>query len=84
LGANKPTMTAWRTATQAAPVEVTDDGDVFKPLRKLLDKYLAKANYLTMLGKDASYYLRAAKAVRALIPNKYEEALTVELTLAAA
>jgi hypothetical protein len=75
LGANKPTMTAWRTAAQTAPVEVTDDGDVFKPLRKLLDKYLAKAAYLELLGKDASYYLRAAAAIRALIPNRYEEAL---------
>lgn len=74
MGGNKPAMTAWRqTAAETAPV--VDDGDVFKPLRKLLDKYLAKAGYLERLGKDATFYLRAAAAVRNLIPNRYEEAL---------
>lgn len=74
MGGNKPAQ-QWRTATtEAAPVTF-DTGDVFKPLRKLLDKYLAKAAYLEQLGKDATFYLRAATAVRNLIPNRYEEAL---------
>jgi len=75
MGANKPTMTAWHKVTAQAVTVVADDGDVFKPLRTVLAKYLEKANYLTMLGKDPTYYLRAAAAVRNLIPNRYEEAL---------
>ena len=75
MGANKPQQTKWRTATEEAPVVEQTDGDSFQPLRKLVDKYLAKAKYLEQLGHDATHYLRAAANVRALIPNRYEEAL---------
>ena len=43
MGANKPQQTKWRTATEEAPVVEQTDGDSFQPLRKLVDKYLAKA-----------------------------------------
>ena len=54
-------------------VVVEDNGDIFVPLRRLRDKYLAKAEKLkASIGKtdpDAvQFYFSAASAVAALLP----------------
>lgn len=66
--------TTWGGNTAADTVAVAE-GDIFKPLRLLRDKYLAKAAKLEKQGHDAVFYLRAAASIANLIPNRYEEAL---------
>lgn len=83
MAGNKPTMTAWHTATPTnnAPLVAADtDADLFAVLRRLADKYTAKATYLGQLAlvttnparvagiaREAVRFARATESIEAII-----------------
>lgn len=70
MGANKPAG-VWRTVAQTptGPLVESDGGDGLNSARKVRDKYVAKAFYLSKLGKDkaVAYYLSAVDALNRYI-----------------
>jgi hypothetical protein len=83
MGGNKPQAAQWRAAsTDNRPIVAATDGDGLDLLRRVRDKYLAKARYVELLGYDPGFYLRAAAAVTRLLGDVAAD--TIEVTFALA
>ncbi len=75
MASNKPQQSAWKTAAPST-VTVADEGDILRPLKRVRDKYIAKAAELDakaygehreLIKQTAAHYRTMADAVGRLI-----------------
>jgi hypothetical protein len=79
---NTPSLSAWKSVAPVAVDAAEDTGDIFQPLKRLRDKYLAKAAELKekafgdnrqMILEASERYSRCAASVDRLITVSAEE-----------
>ena len=63
MASNKPQQSAWKTAAPST-VTVADEGDILQPLKRVRDKYIAKAEELKgkAYGENRVKILAAAES----------------------
>ncbi len=75
LGANKPQAAVWRQSAPASgPIIAQTESDGLNSTRALRAKYNERLVYLTALGKNVDFYIRAVVSLDAFIEGPQADA----------
>jgi len=76
MSANKPQQTAWHTsaAVSSGPIIAQTESDGLNSTRALRAKYNERLVYLTALGKNVDFYIRAVVSLDAFIEGPQADA----------